>query len=156
MTAKKSTKKAQSLDLIDHALSITGDLEPLTINVGDVEITLRRSHTGQQVVEWQKAESERVADAADVLADTTTSEEKKAETLRAVIRNYARNLLRSLAVEDTPEADIAAAAELIAALPADSRTRVFRTVGELAGVVDEDGNPFRSSSSSVTKSGTAD
>lgn len=154
MATKNTKKKSTSINLLDHALSIEGP-EPMAVDVGPVEIILRRSHTGQQVIDWQKAEAEREADAADVLGNKDTSEEKKVELIRALMRNYSRNLLRALCVEDTPEETIAEAAELIADLPASSRSTVFRTVGQIAGVVDEEGNPFPSAPSSKTKSSIA-
>lgn len=149
MAAKKTTP----INLFDEAIGINGQ-PPIDIAVGDVELSLRRSHTGMQVAEWSRVEDERIQQAAEVLQDDSLSEEDKSDKIAEVMRTYSVKLLESLCTDKTRAADIEAAADKIAVLPSSARNRVFRYVGTLSGVVDEDGTPFPSTTSSKMRNAT--
>ena len=141
--------KTFSIDLFDYALAVDGP-EPITINVGaDLELTLRRSHTGAQVVAFNDNETKRVIRMQEILADDKLDVDAKDTKLGAAYRQYIVDLLRILSV-DPDTATLKKAAEAIVKLPMEARNKVLRTVGTLAGVVDEDGNPFPSTASSAT------
>ena len=129
-----------AIDLFNEALGIEGG-EPVTINVGDVELTVRTSHTGLQAAAWMQAESKRVEAVETILADTELTDAQKVQRLSKAVKTYAVELIKSVTI-DADTKDVTAAAAAMVALPADARTRVFRTLGSIAGVVDEDGTPF--------------
>ncbi|TVS29797.1 hypothetical protein [Corynebacterium sanguinis] len=138
-----------TVNLFDYALAINGP-EPITINVGDdLELTLRRNHTGAQVVAFTENENKRIDRASEILNDDKLDDATKATKLGNVMRQYTIGLLTELTV-DTTAAVIKKAAEQIVKLPTDARNKVYRTIGALAGVVDENGNPFPSTASSAT------
>lgn len=140
-----------TINLLDYALGVKGP-EPVTINVGDdVEITLRRAHTGAQILAYEAVEQRRVDRAATVLA-SKQSDGKKAAEINGLIGDYTVELLDVLCTEDTDAETRKQAAERIVDLPAQARQQVFRSIGFLAGVVDEDGNPTWVPASETRKS----
>ena len=139
-----------AIDIFNEALGIDGG-EPITINVGaDVELTIRTSHTGLQAAEWMKAENKRVDATEKILMDKELSDTEQIKQLQRVSKAYAVDLIKSVTV-DADTKTVNAAATAICELPTNARTAVFRKLGALAGVVDEDGNTFLSKEFSNNK-----
>ena len=140
------SEKNPTIDLLDYALGIDGG-DPVEVAVGpEVTLRLRQSHTGAQVAAFQKVEQTRANKLSVILNNDDDDAAAKARKLSAMMKTYIRDLIATLSVEDTPEADIKKAADLIAGLESDGRTATLRAVGTISGVVDADGNPTRSSS----------
>lgn len=147
-----SDKTSPKIDLFSYALEIQGG-EPVEIAVGDgLDLKVRTSHTGKQFAEWMKIEQDRADRSARILADKETNAVEKNQKLNASQRDYLGKLINSIVVDGTDEKDTREAVKRIAALPADARSSVIRSLGELAGLVDAQGNPTRSTArSSKTK-----
>lgn len=143
-----------SINLFDAALGIEGS-EPVEINVGeDFTISLRTAHTGQQMVAFSALEEKRTLDSLNVYNNKKLSESARETALAKINASYAKELLQNLCTEDSKAEDIEGAAKLIADLSPTPRLRVYREIGILSGVVDEDGTPFPSTKSSKTKKST--
>ena len=130
------------INLLDTVLS-TGEEKPIDVVFGDVTIPIRRSHTGTQYAAWARIEEDYVT----AVTDAATGDGKVAEknTLITGLRSdYLLNLVTTLAADAADEADLIAAAEVLADLPADVLAAVTRKLGTIAGVVDAEGNmiPF--------------
>ncbi|MGP5578665.1 hypothetical protein [Corynebacterium flavescens] len=143
-----------SINLFDAALGIEGS-EPVEINVGeDFTLSLRTAHTGQQVVAFSAIEEKRTLDSLSVYNNKKLSESARETALAEINAAYAKALLQSLCTEDSKAEDIEGAAKLISDLAPNPRLRVYRQIGILSGVVDENGSPFPSTKSSKTKKST--
>lgn len=130
-------------DLLDLAMSI-GDKEPEEITVGKHSLTLRRTHTGLQVAEWQTAERQRDLDISELVKKGKSLTE--AEVIAAIgerEQEYITAVFKAICVDTTATA-IKGAAATIAALPPQSRSAVMRRAGVIAGLVNEKGEalPF--------------
>lgn len=140
-----------AIDLFNEALGIDGG-EPVTINVGDdIELQIRTSHTGLQAAAWMRAESKRVDTVEQILGAKDMTDSQRLQALQKTSKTYAVELIKSVAIDvDSKTANAAATA--ICALPAEARTAVFRKLGDIAGVVDKNGNTFLSEDYLKTKS----
>ena len=141
-------------NLLDEALGVNG-VEPMEMAIGQYDFLLRRSHTGLQIIEWNRIEEQRLQDVNLVLDDKETDDAQKEELLNSIIEEYATRLLKSLTV-DADEESINGAAKLITSIPVRARNRVFRTLGVNAGITDDEGNPLPFTAPSKTKASTDD
>lgn len=121
MTKKNAVSK-NSINLLDEVLSV-GELEPVEVALPDASIMVRRSWTGDQVLAYFRA-----LNAQTDLQKLTEEQQRD------------RNVDVYMTMSTSPRKDVEKFVDAMAELPAIAFGMVDRRIGQVAGLIGEDGN----------------
>lgn len=151
---------AEKINLFDDALGLKGK-PPVEVAVGEgVDLSIKRTFTGEEVARWAAIEQTRIEEATKLFrtsvdhvvqkTDTRAQALKKVEKeeaarqkkLDAIMATYLADFLELITADETAPADREEAARRILGLESEARARVLRHLGTLSGLVGDDGAPF--------------
>ena len=122
MTKKNAVSK-NSINLLDEVLAV-GELEPVEVALPDASMMVRRSWTGDQILTYRRA-----------LNASTTDLQKLTEE-----QQRDRNVDVYMTMSTSPRKDVEKFVDAMAELPAIAFGMVDRRIGQVAGLIGEDGN----------------
>jgi len=122
MTKKNAVSK-NSINLLDEVLAV-GELEPVEVALPDASMMVRRSWTGDQILTYLRA-----------LNASTTDLQKLTEE-----QQRDRNVDVYMTMSTSPRKDVEKFVDAMAELPAIAFGMVDRRIGQVAGLIGEDGN----------------
>lgn len=140
--------KNESINLLDLALGVADEQEPVEITTGTHDLKIRRHHTGAQIAEWQRRA---LKNNVDIDAATSAVDEEgkllptadRTANIVALGKEYFRWYLGWISVDATEEV-LDGITDEITSLPFNAMKKVKHHIDKLAGLVDEKGKsiPF--------------
>lgn len=121
--SKKNAVPKNSINLLDDVLAV-GELEPVEVALPDASIMVRRSWTGDQVLAYFRA----------LNASTTAAHDLSDEQRRDL------NVEVYMTMSTSPRKDVEKFVDAMGQLPTVAFGMVDRRIGEVAGLIGEDGN----------------
>ena len=140
--------KNESINLLDLALGVAEEQEPVEITTGTWDLKIRRHHSGAQIADWQRRALQNNVDidaATNAIAEdgNLLPAADRTDNINALGKEYFRWYLGWISVEATEEA-LDGITDEITSLPFNAMKKVKRHIDQLAGLVDEKGQsiPF--------------